>query len=736
VFGIEQVLPGVWWQIEISPYAAGAFDLGLDFSLDHAMPASSAPAAPAAQAEVAMQGGQSTLSLLRDAPSPAAKKAKSKAAEAKAGSTSNVASTSAAAATEAAAAATSAASSASMAAAAMRVDTAAQAQEQLLALRRELYTRPFRGLARTESRADNSQGFTVVATWDIQDLIDQILELVNEFPQLDPNGGLLKRLQPVSIYLAGDISADPMDLAVGQATAIQAEMRLQGIAVFTTGQLTVENDHLAGPGQIERVVQLRLLSALGELPLQFFGNISLYREGSAAGDGQFVLDDVRHDPRTSPNIFEWNAQPRQAAMYIIDQPGTVDLTTKMMKQAAQGLSGTSAKAKEAAAHDATIREAAAKASATTSSHAATSAAATRKQMLKMTGLAGMPAQSSALGTAALNALMRLAEQADDNAFFVRARQRLFPNVDVATTTGVRAVLDWVMFRRARTHLCCPQQPVASIQPAIEALLVWHLQVPDAAALKSLKYALDAGDAEQLATYKFQRVGVLRYRDENSLAEEPESQIEALWRAVNPGEQVVLGRYWEQAPVTGQGWQNRLRLRSMLGQIDEITTPPANGDGSITRLETVTAQLYDGSLDGGMLVVTLTAARPRKALVITCNVDGEQHYLQKDEQRADVAFVGDVPQGLDLANFMSKLGQSIVVNEVTLATVKAAPDAGAPSRMKAVIDACAARGYVPPGPSQQFIVALNEHDRKQLQSIGIQPDSYDEVIFIDPEQITA
>jgi len=73
----------------------------------------------------------------------------------------------------------------------------------------------------------------------------------------------------------------------------------------------------------------------------------------------------------------------------------------------------------------------------------------------MSALAGMPSPASALGVSVMNTLLAIAEVTDDAAFLARARRRLFPTLGVLPAQQVRAVQDWVMFRRARTHLCGP-----------------------------------------------------------------------------------------------------------------------------------------------------------------------------------------------------------------------------------------------------------------------------------------
>lgn len=449
------------------------------------------------------------------------------------------------------------------------------------------------GLARTEGREDGSYGFTLVGRMEVSEVLAQIRTLIEKYPALDPDATaskLVESFSGLSLYIAGDIAADPLTQGLNTSQAFSGELAMDTLISQVSGQLTPLFDRTAESGQRERVAQLSLVFQKGEDEVTASkGRITLMRQGDA-GDGEFVLDDEAHDESSSPDYFEWQRAPRTASLSV-RSGATRTAALKMLLS--DGMASTGA---------------------TADSDAETE---TRTQLLKLSGLAAMPALDSAIGAAAMNALINIAEAADDPAFLARARRRLFPTLDAPVTERVRATLDWVMFRRARTHLCCPQIPTAPAK-ALEAFQAWHIELADTNALRALQDALDRNDTKLLAQYTFQRVGLLRFRDESAVAEETEAQIEAMWRLADPGPQVVLGRYWEQTPVTGQGWQNHFRLRSMLDQISEITTPPARGEGAIARLEAVSPPLSDGAMDGGFLVATLSAQtqlKPHQAMLM-------------------------------------------------------------------------------------------------------------------------
>ena len=688
-YALKSAAPGEWWQVEMAYAALGAFDLG--FLSDDSGSTTLAGDGTTVKKQVLDQANESLLSIAQDAPQPAAAKKTTRA--------------------KAAAKATLAA--------------AQTPQEELRELVLSLLRQPLRGLARTEGGPDGSYAFTLVVTLDVAAVLAQIRALLKAHPELDPKGtyhGQLDNFANFSIYLSGDIAADPLSVALGASIQLNGEMRMGKISFEISGSLTALFDRPLSGGGTERVLQARLVALSGEdKATQSRAQISLFRKGDAA-DGQFVMDDAQHDPATTPNIFEWEENPRTAGMFVLEESEGTDATSVAKETIAsrlmKGLQSESALKINTGA-----------AATGLATHAAL--AALRKQLLKMNGLSAMPALDSAIGAAAMNALIRIADQADDPAFLARARKRLFPTLDTPSAEGVRALLDWVMFRRARTHLCCPQVPTTPVKPALEAFQAWHLQVGDAAALKALQDALERNDAQQLAQYKFQRVGMLRYRDENVEAEETEAQIEAMWSQAQPGSQVVLGRYWEQRPTTGQGWQNHFRLRRMLDQIAEITAPPVRGDGALARLQAVSPPLSDGAMDGGFLVVTQRVeAITRRALLIYGNWDRPNHFVNSDSPRADQVFVNDAPQGNTLSTFINALGANRPVRGVTIATTRAAPDSGGTTRIKSVVAALVAAGLPTPAASRQTVEAINDNDRRQIISLGVQPDDYDEVIFFE------
>ena len=435
------------------------------------------------------------------------------------------------------------------------------------------------GLIRTEIRDDASLGFSLAVS---NNALQNALQLRTALA--------LRASDPVQLYLSADFSADPFDLSVGGTASFKAEIASLrsglGSVSRIQGTLTVLTQEVLASGLRQRLVQIDAQSintqSGANSPKSEINTtrLLLQRDGDA-GNGTLVIDDEQQDPSSSPLLFAWQDAPSQVTL-------SVDAVLHLLNRAVGLAQGTNPSLVELA-------------SATTIKAAANP----RQQLMLMSALPAMPEPSSALGTATLNTLAAVAEANRDAALLLRSRRRLFPVLDAPKTQSVKARLDWVMFRRARSHLCGPACTPTSAS-SLETFQVWHLKIDTPAVLARLQPALDSGDAKTLAGFPFERIGILRYRDESAFSEETADRVVAMWQAAQPEARVALGRVWEDAPPTGQGWQNHMRLRNMVDQIAKLTQPPSAGDGSLAAIKPPPGILGDKALDGGLLLVTMPA----------------------------------------------------------------------------------------------------------------------------------
>jgi len=570
----------------------------------------------------------------------------------------------------------------------------------------------YEGLIRTEGREDGSYGFALAAAGD----------------SLQANTGK-KNLRDFSagarraIYIAADIGADPFGLPIGGETAFKGEFKgdyggMQSDTAFS-GTLTVLKKRSLASGPDERLVQLDALmskSTGGTRTLR----VILQRDGDAK-TGVFIVDDEKSEPGSSPAYFEWDDTPRRAAMSV----NAVYRAIAVMDQ----LGGSRPVEKEAEKAEKTSAPGDKKAEEIEFN--AKELGTKRLQLLDMDALTGMPQPTSTVGALAMNVLVQLAEHFDDDALLVRSRRRLFPVLDAPKTQTVKAIHDWVMFRRARTHLCGPvcEAPPA---PGVEAFQVWHIKLEKKEEVAKLKAALDSHNQDALADFKFERVGILRYRDESAFSEESADSVVKMWESANPGPQVALGRVWETAPATGQGWQNHFRMRNMLKQIATLTEAPATG--ALAAIPVPSDSLDDAAFDGGMLLVTAgkqeEPATIRNALLIYTGYDSDAHFPLDGGPQSDAQFKNDVPSGDVLVAYAKGLTPNQPVLGVTLATVKGAPDAGAKKRVDAVVAALVAVGRPAPVAARLKTGPLSKPDHERLTKFGVSVEKYDEIIFYE------
>lgn len=600
----------------------------------------------------------------------------------------------------------------------------------------QIQTTMLDGLARTEARPDGSYGVALVAALDVAyraqvalaaEAAQPVLTLLKDGPAVDaatgnvvlpdtlPARGNTIASRQTTAYLSGDVATDPFNLDVGEETAIKLELRTlnkaAALVVGASGSITVLSRQARTPSLtvLQVVVEMVATSTTyghaggpqSDSSRQSV-RLALVRRGDAQS-GTLVIDDPQFD-ETSPALeTAWDDTPRAATVSLVNTVAGKLVAGKVLSLLSYAYRADAAFA---------------------------SADTERYELLRMDALNAAPDVSSNIGSAALNALVTLADAADDPAFLARARRRLFPQLAATGVPVVKGVEDWVMFRRMRPTFCDPVC-VKPVQAAVEAFQVWHLRVANADELKKVQDALDQGNDKVLASLKFRRVGILRYRDESAISEESAARVHAMWELVQPGPQVALARVWESAPATGQGWQNHFRVRNMLDQIADLTQPPARGDGAIAALPKAPGPLDDRALDGGMAVVTMdVAAVTRNALMIYGNWDRPNHFLDGESPHAPLAFADDQPQGSALSDFIAALTANQPVLGVTLATTKAAPDAGAQARLKTVIEALVASGRPAPVATRQTVESINEHDRKEVLKIGQNPDAFDEVIFFE------
>lgn len=517
-----------------------------------------------------------------------------------------------------------------------------------------IFDQILKGLARTDARSDGSFGITLVAgssdeyqpAHSITHLDDEKARAAkqNVLRLLGGDGGSDVKATDTSdngsafnptiiqSYLAADIDTDPFLLEEGQIVPARVETHLSSVSSSYTqqgdkataltaqaeGGLTITSKRTIAGGLVELIVDVSLSGQLtvyaqppqnGQstmtVPIDYQMSFKLTRQMGAQG-GSLALQRVTDKPEI-PALIKWQANPLGASF-------------KLQSPALGNIPGTT-----------------------------------------LNGLAGIPAPKSVLRSQANKLIDQITGLSFDSSFGLRAQHRLFDDGPVTTTEDIEATQDWLMFRRARTLLCDPNCK-GRVESMDEAVQVWHIKVADAAELKKLLSALEHNTAAALSDFDFNEIGVLHYPDESIDAVESDKAVHTMWELAKPGNTVVAGRTWERQPATGQGWQNHTRVFGMLQTVSDLTTPPDDvGQGVIKAVKQAPVPLADGTLDGGMLVVTMdteAATIPHRVLMLPQTLSTRMiEMFTKDPDKGWIDLLGQ----LDAAASTKLVYEDLTVN---------------------------------------------------------------------------
>lgn len=418
-------------------------------------------------------------------------------------------------------------------------------------------------------------------------------------------------------YLGLDIDSDPFARREGEIVGGDFEARL-GMSLTLEQQERVFGYTLQGPARLRIESVFRAAADVDAVA----GELSLFPQMLAFKQGEADPDDEPDQPITLAVLLFRQGDAGQGRVWIeIDLPAVQRL----------GLRGEANWGGQPRLAEVGLRRRLAAREQYQATHYASGYTAGQQRMLDEDGvfapiltlreMAALPAAESPLRLDALNAIATLADYTANPAFLARAKARLFPNVQASGPLLVRASEPWVMFRRRR-HSSCDSCCTAAPASTVEAFQTWHLQLEDLGQLAALSEAIDQNDVAALKGYKFKRVNILHYLDESQTPIELQQSVRADWKKAKPAPNVLLGRVWESAPRTGQGWQNHYRLRRLVGWLDGLLQPPQRD--TIHALPRAPGPLDDSQFDGGMLLVTggdVPAAQLKHAFYLIQRAEG-------------------------------------------------------------------------------------------------------------------
>jgi hypothetical protein len=333
-------------------------------------------------------------------------------------------------------------------------------------------------------------------------------------------------------------------------------------------------------------------------------------------------------------------------------------------------------------------------------------------------------------------LVQAALAVSEPVFETNAAALLFPALPAATRELIiQAVLDWVAFTRRREKRCEREvEPVPPLPP--RSYRVINLTVQSADEAKTLVTPLqDQAKLVQLIqrllaleTERKRVKLVVKFAGGTAVAQSDLVAAEADWKTFGPGSiiyYVAIGAVGESDAALQLS-----RVKTLAGAISADSKEDASSQEVAITPYPPGAAMADA--DGVMFFVTVAAAVPRSALLIYTNWDNGQHIINPavGTLKSPMEFSNDVPQGDALTKFIAGLTPNQPVNGVTLTTPKAVPDAGAATRLKAVIDALVAAKKPAPTAARQVTQALSAQDRTELGNVPVVPNDFDDVIFFE------
>jgi hypothetical protein len=327
----------------------------------------------------------------------------------------------------------------------------------------------------------------------------------------------------------------------------------------------------------------------------------------------------------------------------------------------------------------------------------------------------------------------------DPALKTQAESLLFPAP--ATTTPelvIQAVRDWVAFVRRRERQCTAAvAPAPVVPPRRYRVIEWTAKTVDDAKSTIAQFEQTMKDPVALAQ-TLQKLIETNSRDQvhlvvtfaggSATAQSDLAAAQSDWKTFNPGKDI----YYAAAGAAGET-DAALQI-ARIGTFEAAIAAASKPVKGVVQDAIVPYPIdaVPDDADGVMLFVTVAQqAVLRDALLIHAGMDGPNHYFQKDAPNAGMKFADNAPSDNSLHDFIATLTANQPVVGITLATTRAAPDAGATTRLKAVVDALVAAGRPAPQASRQVVQPINAHDRQEVIDAGHDPNAVDEVIFLEP-----
>ena len=334
---------------------------------------------------------------------------------------------------------------------------------------------------------------------------------------------------------------------------------------------------------------------------------------------------------------------------------------------------------------------------------------------------------------AIRALRSIGTALGTGKFADLAARRLFPAPPPrGSDLSIHATRDWVLFHRRRDKLCKLDEPGLRVETRQYAL--YQVALTGRQTVAEIARLLQRAGPRGEGLPELDFVQLVEFDAGIHAVATPHAQVQASWRQdVGIAVTIEGGVIASRGVALAEG--ERLaqeRLEAVVEVVGAIA--PVDPHPDYTVLTRVPDALDVPSNDGIIVVATREAAL-RSGLMIYGNWDRVgggvgQHFLEPGAKNGQVQFKDNAPQGTALTNFIGTLTPNEPVLGVTLATTKADPDPGGQARLTAVISALVAAGRPEPVATRKVVERINDHDRSEVQRIGLNADAVDEVIFFE------
>ncbi len=206
-------------------------------------------------------------------------------------------------------------------------------------------------------------------------------------------------------------------------------------------------------------------------------------------------------------------------------------------------------------------------------------------------------------TAALSALETIEAALNDTGFADANARLLFPPPPPPIDDlSIRPVLDWVLFHRRRTRKCTAvTEPIVALTRKYQ---VYHLQAADKEQADAVRRALLSDEIEFLARAGFRPVDTVEFSPGIAALLTPEADIQADWKAAQPGPNLIYGAVASQGAAVDDGTALAL---ARLAKLEQAVAPVSAPNAALINepLPAVPAPLGAPGTDGVMVLMTVT-----------------------------------------------------------------------------------------------------------------------------------